>query len=139
MCIFCRILEGEAPAYRVYEDELTVAFLDANPASDGHTLVVPRHHEARIERLPPEYYEAVWAAVRRLVPPIEKAMEASASNIDVHNGRAAGQLIPHVHVHVIPRRGPTSRITDAASRIRPRSGDYFEDIADRIRREIEET
>jgi histidine triad (HIT) family protein len=136
MCIFCRILEGEAPAYRVYEDELTVAFLDANPAADGHTLVVPRHHEARIERLPPEYYEAVWATVRRLVPPIEKAMDASASNIDVHNGRAAGQLIPHVHVHIIPRRDPSSMITDVASRMRPRSGEYFEEIADKIRNEI---
>ncbi len=136
MCTFCRIIEGEAPGYIVYEDEMTVAFLDANPAADGHTLVVPRHHEARIERLPAEYYEAVWATVRRLVPPIEAAMEASASNIEVRNGRAAGQLIPHVHVHIIPRRSPSSRITDVASRMRPRSVEYFEEIAERIRREV---
>ena len=138
MCIFCKIIEGEAPAHRVYEDELTMAFLDANPAADGHTLVVPRHHEARIERLPPEIYEAVWASVKRLVPPIEKAMEASASNIDVHNGRAAGQLIPHVHVHIIPRRSQSSMITDVASRMRPRSREYFEEIAEKIRGEIGE-
>ncbi len=136
MCIFCEILSGEAPAYRVYEDELTVAFLDANPAADGHTLVVPRHHEARIERLPKVYYEAVWATVKRLVSPIERAMDASASNIDVHNGRAAGQLIPHVHVHIIPRRSPSGIITDAASRVRPRSGEYFEEIAGRIIEEV---
>jgi len=136
MCIFCKILDGEAPAYIVYEGELTVAFLDANPAADGHTLVVPRHHEARIERLPIEYYEAVWATVKRLVAPIERAMDASASNIDVHNGRAAGQLIPHVHVHIIPRRGPSGIITDAASRMRPRSGQYFEEIAGRIIEEV---
>jgi histidine triad (HIT) family protein len=133
MCIFCRIIEGEAPAYIVYEDEMTVAFLDANPVTDGHTLVVPRHHESRVERLPPDYYEAVWATVRRLVPPIERAMEASASNIDVHNGRAAGQLIPHVHVHIIPRRGPGRAVADAAKRIRPRSREYFEDVAAMIR------
>jgi len=138
MCIFCKIIEGEAPAHRVYEDELTMAFLDANPAADGHTLVVPRHHEARIERLPPEIYEAVWATVKRLVPPIEKVMEASASNIDVHNGRAAGQLIPHVHVHIIPRRSQSSMITDVASRMRPRSREYFEEIAEKIRGEIGE-
>ena len=136
MCIFCKILEGEAPAHVVYEDEMTVAFLDINPVADGHTLVVPRHHEARVERLPAEYYEAVWATVKRLVPPIEAAMDASASNIDVHNGRAAGQLIPHVHVHIIPRRGPGSIFTDAAKRIRPRSRDYFEEIAGRIREEV---
>jgi len=136
MCIFCKIIEGEAPAYRVYEDNMTLAFLDVNPVTDGHTLVVPKHHEARIERLPSDYYDAVWATVRRLVPPIEKAMDASASNIDVHNGRAAGQLIPHVHIHIIPRRGPGRAIADAAQRIRPRSREYFEEIAERIREEV---
>ncbi len=136
MCIFCRIVEGEAPAHRVYEDEMTLAFLDLNPVTDGHTLVVPKHHEARIERLPRDYYEAVWATVRRLVPPVERAMEASASDIGVHNGRAAGQLVPHVHVHIIPRRGMGGAIADAAQRMRPRSREYFEGIAERIRSEV---
>ena len=136
MCIFCKIIEGETPGYIVYEDDMTLAFLDANPVTDGHTLVVPRHHEARIERLPTDYYEAVWATVRRLVSPIERAMEASASNIDVHNGRAAGQLIPHVHVHIIPRRGPGSAIADVAKRMRPRGREYFEEVAERIREEV---
>lgn len=135
-CIFCKIVSGEAPAYRVYEDEMTLAFLDINPVADGHTLVVPKHHEARVERLPPEYYDAVWAAVRRLVPPIEAAMGASATNIDVHNGRAAGQLIPHVHVHIVPRRTPGGVLTDVAQRVRPRSREYFEEIAGRIREEV---
>ena len=136
MCIFCKIIEGEAPAHRVYEDDMTLAFLDINPVTDGHTLVVPKHHEARIERLPRDYYDAVWATVHRLISPIETAMDASASNIDVHNGRAAGQLIPHVHVHIIPRRGPGRAITDATQRIRPRSREYFEEIAERIREEV---
>ncbi|MCK4581816.1 HIT family protein [Candidatus Bathyarchaeota archaeon] len=136
MCIFCKIIDGEAPAYRVYEDDLTLAFLDVNPVTDGHTLVIPKHHEARIERLPRDYYDAVWATVHRLISPIETAMDASASNIDVHNGRAAGQLIPHVHVHITPRRGPGRAIADAAQRIRPRSREYFEEIADRIREEV---
>jgi histidine triad (HIT) family protein len=115
---------------------MTLAFLDVNPVTDGHTLVVPKHHEARIERLPSDYYDAVWATVHRLISPIERAMDASASNIDVHNGRAAGQLIPHVHVHIIPRRGPGRAIADAAQRIRPRSREYFEEIAERIREEV---
>jgi histidine triad (HIT) family protein len=136
MCIFCKIITGEAPAHRVYEDDMTLAFLDINPVTDGHTLIVPKHHEARIERLPRDYYDAVWATVHRLISPIERAMDASASNIDVHNGRAAGQLISHVHVHIIPRRGPGRAITDAAQRIRPRSSEYFEEIAERIREEV---
>ena len=136
MCIFCKIIEGEAPAYRVYEDDMTMAFLDVNPVTDGHTLVVPKHHEARIERLPSDYYDAVWATVHRLISPVEKAMDASASNIDIHNGRAAGQLIPHVHVHIIPRRSSGRSITDVAQRIRPRSREYFEEIAHRIREEV---
>jgi histidine triad (HIT) family protein len=136
MCIFCNIIAEKAPAHRVYEDDMTLAFLDINPVTDGHTLVIPKHHEARVERLPSGYYDAIWATIRRLVPSIEKAMEASASNIDVHNGRAAGQLIPHVHVHIIPRRGPGRAIADAAQRIRPRSREYFEEIAERIRKEV---
>ena len=136
MCIFCKIIDGEAPAFVVYDDDLTLAFLDINPVADGHTLVVPKYHEARIERLPRAYYEATWTTVRKLISPIEKVMNASASNLDVHNGQAAGQIIPHVHVHIIPRKGLGRTITEAAQRIRPRSREYFEEIAYRIREEV---
>jgi len=140
MCIFCRIIEGSAQGYRVYEDALTLAFLDINPISDGHTLIVPKVHEERLENLPPEYTEALFRALLRLVGPIQTAMSVPATSIGVNNGREAGQLVPHVHIHVIPRDAAGKRVfTDAVARIKPRSPGYFSEIADKIKREVEAT
>ena len=140
MCIFCRIIEGSAQGYRVYEDALTLAFLDINPISDGHTLIVPKLHEERLENLPPEHVEALFRTLCRLVGPIQTAMGVPATSIGVNNGREAGQLVPHVHIHVIPRDTAGKRVfTDAVARIKPRSPGYFSEIADKIRREVEAT
>ena len=140
MCIFCRIIKGSAPSYVVYEDELTLAFLDINPISDGHTLILTRVHEERLEDLPPEHAEALFRTLCRLVGPIQRAMGVPATSIGVNNGREAGQLVPHVHIHVIPRNTAGKRVfTDAVARIKPRSPAYFLEIADRIRRELEAT
>lgn len=137
MCIFCRIIEGSAPGYVVYEDELTLAFLDTNPISDGHTLIVTRVHEERLEDLPPEYADALFRTLCRLVGPIQRAMGVPATSIGVNNGREAGQLVPHVHIHVIPRDTAGKRVfTDAVARIKPRSPGYFSEIAEKIRRAI---
>jgi histidine triad (HIT) family protein len=140
MCIFCRIIKGSAPSYVVYEDELTLAFLDINPISDGHTLILTRVHEERLEDLPPEHAEALFKTLCRLVGPIQRAMGVPATSIGVNNGREAGQLVPHVHIHVIPRNTAGKHVfTDAVARIKPRSSAYFLEIADRIRRELEAT
>jgi histidine triad (HIT) family protein len=140
MCIFCRIIEGTAPGYKVYEDALTVAFLDINPISDGHTLIVTRVHEARIEDLPPEHAEALFRTLLKLVGPIQRAMGMPATSIGINNGGEAGQLVPHVHIHVIPRSAAGKRVfTDAVARIKPRSPEYFSEVAGRIRKEIEAT
>ena len=140
MCIFCRIIEGTAPGHVVYEDSLTVAFLDINPISDGHTLIVTRLHEERLENLPPEHAEALFRTLCRLVGPIQRAMGMPATSIGINNGREVGQLVPHVHIHVIPRAAVSKRVfTDAVSRIKPRSPEYFSEVADKIRKEVEAT
>jgi len=134
MCIFCRIIEGSAQGYKVYEDALTLAFLDINPISDGHTLIVTRVHEERLENLPPEHAEALFRTLCRLVEPIQRAMGVPATSIGINNGRESGQLVPHVHIHVIPRGTAGKRVfTDAVSRIKPRSPAYFLEIAEKIR------
>jgi histidine triad (HIT) family protein len=140
MCIFCRIIEGSAPGHVVYEDDLTLAFLDINPISDGHTLIVTRLHEARLEDLPPEHAEALFRTLCRLVGPIQRAMAVPATSIGINNGREVGQLVPHVHIHVIPRAAVGKRVfSDAVARIKPRSPEYFSEIADKIRKEVEAT
>ena len=102
-CIFCRIVEGEAPARIVYEDEDTVAFLDVNPLSEGHTLIVPKAHHETLADLSEDESATLMRTIHRLTPRIEAAVEADASNIGFNNGVAAGQEIDHVHAHVIPR------------------------------------
>lgn len=102
-CIFCRIVAGEAPATVVAETEHTVAFLDANPLSPGHTLVVPRDHAERLEDMDEKTAKAVMAELRRLAPAVEVAVDADGLTVGFNDGRAAGQEIPHVHGHIIPR------------------------------------
>jgi len=140
MCIFCRIIDGSAPSHKVYEDDETLAFLDINPISDGHTLIVTKVHVERLENLDPEQSHTLFRTLHKIVGPIQRAVGAPASSIGVNNGREAGQLVPHVHIHVIPRETVGKRMfSDAVSRIKPRRPEYFQEIADRIRREIEVT
>jgi len=102
-CIFCKIVRGELPSYKVYEDEHTMAFLDINPVNAGHTLVVPKNHSTNIFDIAPEDWAAVSETVRKLSGPIEKAVVADGVNIAMNNREHAGQVVGHPHVHIIPR------------------------------------
>ncbi len=104
-CIFCRIIRGEIPSYKIYEDERTLAFLDISPSAPGHTLIVPKAHVARVEDLSEEDAEALFNTLHGLVGGIQDAMEAPSSTIGINNGPESGQEVPHVHIHVIPRTG----------------------------------
>jgi histidine triad (HIT) family protein len=102
-CLFCGIVAGEIPSHTVYEDDETMAFLDANPLARGHTLVIPRAHHERVGDLPPDVAGAVGRTIAVVAPAVENAVDAPASTIAYNNGEAAGQEIPHVHAHVVPR------------------------------------
>ncbi len=104
-CIFCRIIMGEIPSYKIYEDERTLAFLDISPSAPGHTLIVPKAHVARVEDLSEEDAEALFRTLHGLVGGIQDAMEVPSSTIGINNGPESGQEVPHVHIHVIPRTG----------------------------------
>lgn len=103
-CIFCRIVAGEIPAEIVAKTAHATAFLDVQPLADGHVLVVPTAHVATVEDLGAEEAAALFAEVRRLAGPVRRALGAAGSTIGVNNGPATGQTIPHVHVHIVPRR-----------------------------------
>lgn len=102
-CIFCEIVDGSIPSRTVYEDEQVQAFLDVNPLSRGHTVVIPTGHHETIADLPTAAGEALFTKLPRLVPAIEGAVDADGSTVGFNNGSAAGQEIPHVHGHIIPR------------------------------------
>nr|MBD3205801.1 HIT domain-containing protein [Candidatus Bathyarchaeota archaeon] len=131
-CIFCKIIKGESHAYKVYEDDLTLSFLDINPISHGHILVITKRHEPRLENLPREHSDALFQTVRKLVGPIQKAAGAPSANIGINNGREAGQIIQHIHVHIIPRDGSKPAWRKDLTRM-PKSSGYFEDTAEKIR------
>ncbi len=102
-CTFCKIVLSEIPSQKIYEDDIVMAFLDINPVSYGHTLVIPREHFADFVSTPPEILTAVVKVARKIAPSILKAMNSQAFNIGVNNGSAAGQDVFHVHLHIIPR------------------------------------
>lgn len=102
-CIFCRIIEGEVPADTVYEGEDVVAFMDANPLVDGHTLVVPREHVERVGSISPSLASRYFRPVPEIVDAVEQALDADGATIAWNDGSAAGQEVPHAHLHIVPR------------------------------------
>ena len=132
--IFEQIIAGDIPARIVYETETVAAFLDANPLAPGHTLVVPKEPYERLDEIPGDIAADLWAAVQELTPRIEAAVDADATTVGVNNGEAAGQEVPHVHVHVVPRfEGDGGGPIHAVAGDRPDlSEDELDDIADSI-------
>jgi histidine triad (HIT) family protein len=102
-CIFCAIVDGDIPSRTVYEDDAVLAFLDANPLAPGHTLVVPKAHHERVNDAPADVAADLFRAVHELTSRVEAAVDADATTIGVNDGEAAGQEVPHVHVHLVPR------------------------------------
>ena len=102
-CIFCKIAAGKIPCNKIYEDEAVLAFLDIGPVSRGHTLVIPKEHFATLHECPEELLAKVTACVRKFAAAVVDAAGAQAYNVLCNNGRAAGQLVEHVHFHLIPR------------------------------------
>ena len=102
-CIFCDILSGRRTSHVLYEDENHVALLDKYPIDLGHTLVIPKKHNERITNMNPDSVGALFAIVPKIASAILKATGADAFSLGQNNGRAAKQIIPHVHVHIIPR------------------------------------
>jgi histidine triad (HIT) family protein len=101
-CIFCKIVKGEIPAYKVYEDEKVYAFLDINPLSKGHTLVLPKEHYVNVLDTPKELYGYMSEIVKKIAQKIEDEYKPEGILINQNNGRRAGQEIDHVHIHIKP-------------------------------------
>jgi histidine triad (HIT) family protein len=103
LTLFDRIIRGDLPSHKVYEDERVVAFLDIGPLSKGHTLLVPRESKAYLHELTDESAAAIGRVLPRLCRAVMKATGASSYNVLQNNGRAAHQAVFHVHFHIIPR------------------------------------
>jgi histidine triad (HIT) family protein len=102
-CIFCKIVKNEIPSVRVYEDDRVLAFMDINPISDGHLLIIPKAHAATVHEIGEADFLAVMSATHKLAAAVRKALNPDGINLLQLNGKAANQVVPHLHVHIVPR------------------------------------
>jgi len=103
-CVFCKIVSGELPSTKLYEDDDVLAFLDISPAAKGHALVIPKAHHETIKDIPAELLGKVSAVVKQIAQALFAGLGAEGVNVGQANGPVAGQVVPHIHFHVIPRR-----------------------------------
>jgi histidine triad (HIT) family protein len=103
-CIFCKIVGNKIPARMIMENKSAIAILDAFPLAAGHTLVIPKSHYSKVQDMSEQDAIAVFEVTWKLASAVEAGSQANASTIAIHNGREAGQEIPHMHVHIVPRK-----------------------------------
>jgi histidine triad (HIT) family protein len=102
-CIFCKIVAGEIPSFKLYEDDDTLAFMDINPANEGHALVIPKTHARDLYAIEPESIAAVVVTARRVARAVDVTLKPDGLNLMQCNAEAAGQSVFHFHMHVLPR------------------------------------
>jgi histidine triad (HIT) family protein len=102
-CIFCKIVAGEVPGIKIYEDDIALAIMDIMPINKGHLLVIPKEHFGTITEIDPDLYGHLNAVVCKLSRAVQAALEPDGMNVQQLNGTAANQLVPHLHIHLVPR------------------------------------
>jgi histidine triad (HIT) family protein len=102
-CVFCKIVAGQIPVTKVFEDDVVLAFLDIGPISDGHTLVVPKQHFEKLHDCDAGLLSQVGSRLGKIAGAVAAGMSCDGYNVLCNNGRAAGQLVEHLHFHIIPR------------------------------------
>lgn len=102
-CLFCKIAEKTVPATIIYEDDHTIAFLDIIPRAPGHAMVIPKYHAPTLAELPEEEVAPLFLAVRKTIALLATGLHPDGFTIGINQGRASGQEVDHLHVHIIPR------------------------------------
>ncbi|MFO8016859.1 MAG: HIT family protein [Candidatus Woesearchaeota archaeon] len=128
-CIFCKIINGEIPSSKLYEDDLVYAFLDIQPVNRGHTLIIPKEHHKDLLETPEETIDAMFRAVKKVAPAVIRGVNADGFNLGMNNKEAAGQVVFHAHLHIVPR------FKDDGLKLWP-GGKYDEGEAERIKESI---
>ncbi len=132
-CIFCKIIKGEIPSFKVYEDENVYAFEDINPIAEGHTLVIPKKHARDLLEIDGESLTAVQLASKKIIDAITKALKPSGVAAMQLNGESVGQSVLHYHLHLIPRLKDNPPLPIARWEMRPGNMDKIKETAGKIR------
>ena len=134
-CIFCKIIDGEIPAVKVLDEESVLAFMDINPSSKGHMLVVPKRHAENIFQISEGDLEAVTHAVKRCANAVKEALNAEGITILQLNGKASDQIVPHFHIHIIPR-WENDGLSISNWEMKPGDMEEIKDIARKVKKNI---
>ncbi len=102
-CVFCKIIKGEIPSFKIYEDERTFAFMDINPANPGHALVIPKFHATGLFDIPADWLADCAATAQKVATGLDRALTPDGINLVQANGEGAAQSVLHFHLHVLPR------------------------------------
>jgi histidine triad (HIT) family protein len=132
-CVFCKIINNEIPSAKIYEDELVYAFLDLGPINFGHALVIPKEHHESSSTIPEEVAGRMFKVASRIGVALKRKLDYDAFNLHLADGTAAGQVVMHAHLHVVPRgvedgfrwnwrqlKYPENRMQEIAQEISPR-------------------
>ena len=133
-CLFCKMVAGQIPVTKIYEDEVILAFLDIGPISDGHTLVIPKQHFNHLHDCPAELLAQVASHLGKIAGAVAAAMNSDGYNVLCNNGRAAGQIVEHLHFHIICRNTGDGLFNRWPSY--EYQAEQMESIADRIRKNL---
>lgn len=133
-CIFCKIIAGEIPSFGLYEDDATYAFMDINPANDGHALVVPKEHSKDILAISDDSIAHTVITAKKIAAAVERTLSPRGVNLVQCNGPAAGQSVFHFHMHVLPRReGDDLKLNWG---LKPGDMDAIGKLADKIKKNL---
>ena len=130
-CVFCKIVAGTIPCFKLFEDAETLAFMDINPVHDGHALVIPKAHSANVFEITPEDFAAAARTATKMAKAINAAVKPDGINLMQANGEGAGQSVGHFHLHIVPRRADDGLLFNW----QPQPGDmaHIAEIAEHIR------
>ncbi len=102
-CIFCKIIAGQIPCTKVYEDDRALVFMDVSPLNKGHLLVVPKEHFGNVVEIDPELYGRLYSLVCKMAKAVQASVGPEGMNVMQLNGMAGNQVVPHLHIHLVPR------------------------------------
>ena len=131
-CIFCKIVKGEIPSFKVYENDKVFAFEDINPVSLGHTLIIPKKHTENIWEITPEDLSAIHLASQKVARAMRKAIDATGIACLQLNGREVNQVVMHYHLHLIPRTGNAPEIPMTIWELKQGDMDEIKKAAEKI-------
>jgi histidine triad (HIT) family protein len=131
-CIFCRIVKGELPCFKVYEDEKVLAFEDINPISEGHTLIIPKRHAEHIWEIAAEDLAAIHLASQKVAHALREVLKPTGIAVLQLNGQGAKQAVLHYHLHLVPRIPGTPPLPITTWDLRPGNKEVIRETAEKI-------